>query len=266
MQMSMTIHKYPRTKHIEGSCVQPGDEDLDRVPVSDLAGRRLVIEEKVDGANVGVSFDKDGELFLQSRGHFLAGGPRERQYSLLKTWVSCHQSALWKRLGGRYVMYGEWMYAKHTVFYDLLPHYFLEFDILDRETGIFLDTPARRALIDGLPVVSVPVLAEGTTMDYPDISALVGPSLWKSDRWKDRLHFHAVNHGLDVNLVFRGTDMSDLAEGLYIKAEVGGAVTARAKWVRTDFRTQIVDSGSHWMNRPIIPNRLAPDVDIYAVN
>jgi hypothetical protein len=37
-------------------------------------------------------------------------------------------------------MYGEWVYAKHTVFYDKLPHYFLEFDILETKTGAFLST------------------------------------------------------------------------------------------------------------------------------
>src|SRR5205807_2014548 len=32
-------------------------------------------------------------------------------------------------LTDRYILYGEWLYAKHTVFYTDLPHYFLEFDI-----------------------------------------------------------------------------------------------------------------------------------------
>ena len=263
--MSMTIQKFPRTRHIAGSRVQPGDEDLLLVPLSDLAGQHLVIEEKIDGANVGISFDPNGELLLQSRGHYLTGGPRERQFSLLKTWASCHQAGLWQHLGSRYVMYGEWMYAKHTVFYDLLPHYFIEFDILDRETRRFLDTPFRQALTDGLPVVSAPVLAEGTTTDYPHLPPLVGPSLWKSDRWKDALRSSADEIGLDPYQVCCETDMSDLAEGLYIKAEADGSVLARAKWVRTDFRAKVLDSGSHWKNRPIIPNQLAPNVDIYAV-
>lgn len=47
-------------------------------------------------------------------------------------------------LGARYVMYGEWLYAKHTVYYDMLPHYFMEFDIYDKENGSFLGTAARR--------------------------------------------------------------------------------------------------------------------------
>src|SRR5262245_11848581 len=77
------IRKYPRTQHLVGSRLQPGDEDLDAVPMSALAGRHVVIEEKMDGANCGVSFGPDAELLLQSRGHYLAGGPREKQFALL---------------------------------------------------------------------------------------------------------------------------------------------------------------------------------------
>ncbi|MBR6810228.1 MAG: RNA ligase family protein, partial [Clostridia bacterium] len=153
--------KYPRTPHIEGSRLQPGDEDLSQVPFSAIAGRHLVIEEKIDGANSALSFDPAGQLLLQSRGHYLTGGYRERHYNLFKQWATVHQQTFWKVLGCRYVMYGEWMYAKHSIFYDALPHYFMEFDILDRETDRFLDTPSRREITKQLPVCSAAVLAEG---------------------------------------------------------------------------------------------------------
>ena len=58
-------------------------------------------------------------------------------------------------------MYGEWMVAKHTAFYDALPHYFMEFDVLDTETGNFLSTDARRLLLSQCPVHSVKVLETG---------------------------------------------------------------------------------------------------------
>jgi hypothetical protein len=106
-----TIIKYPRTQHIEGSCVQPGDDDLDQVPFADIAGRFLVIEEKFDGANAGLRFDIEGRLWLQSRGHFLTGGPREKHFHLFKQWANTHAPALYAILGDRYVLYGEWLYA-----------------------------------------------------------------------------------------------------------------------------------------------------------
>lgn len=59
-------------------------------------------------------------------------------------------------------MYGEWLYAKHTVYYDELTHYFMEFDLFDREKNAFLSTKKRRELLSGYPfIVSVLVLFEG---------------------------------------------------------------------------------------------------------
>jgi hypothetical protein len=73
------------------------------------------VEEKIDASNSGISFGASGQVLLQSRGHFLGGGPREKQLGLFKSWTSCHRWELWAALGVRYVMYGEWVYAKHTI-------------------------------------------------------------------------------------------------------------------------------------------------------
>ena len=155
----MKIFKYPRTRHIEGSRLQYGDSADDQ-SFAELKGQRLVVEEKVDGANCAVSF-QNGQLRLQSRGHFLTGGGRERHFDTLKSWAACHADAFQSVLGERYIMYGEWLFAKHTVFYDALPHYFMEFDVLDQEAGLFLSTGRRRDLLAGLPVMPVPVLKDG---------------------------------------------------------------------------------------------------------
>src|SRR5262245_35683213 len=104
----MSILKYPRTPHLSGSRIQPGDEDVPVIAREVLEGRNVVIEEKLDGSNSGISFDDDGGLVLQSRGHILTGGPRERQFDLLKRWANHHRAALCQILGGRYIMYGEW--------------------------------------------------------------------------------------------------------------------------------------------------------------
>ena len=154
------ILKYPRTPHLEGSRLQPGDSAADQARCS-LAGRHVVIEEKLDGANAGLSFSGAADLLLQSRGHYLTGGGRERQFNLFKQWAAAHEARLLHALEDRYVMYGEWTYSKHSVFYDCLPHHFHEFDVYDRREGVFLSTPRRHALLGGSPVLSVPVLYAG---------------------------------------------------------------------------------------------------------
>jgi hypothetical protein len=260
----VTFTKYPRTRHLEGSRLQPGDEDLAAVPFRALAGAHLVVEEKVDGSNVGVGFDPDGALHLQSRGHALRGGKDEGHLDLLKAWARARETLLRERLGRRYLMFCEWAYAKHTVFYDALPHHLLEFDVLDREHGTFLSTPARRALLEGLPLVSVPVLASGAFTRLDALTALVRPSVFKTAAWREALRAAALEGGHDVERIVSETDASDLSEGLYVKREEEGRVVGRYKWVRAGFLQTVVRSGSHWLDRPLLPNRLAPGVDLFA--
>jgi len=258
------IHKYPRTQHIEGSRLQPGDEDLDAIPFERIANRNIVVEEKVDGANCGISFTSDGQLQLQSRGHFLTGGPREKHFALFKQWATTHQSALFERLDDRFVMYGEWLYAKHTIFYDALPHYFMEFDILDVASSEFLSTSRRKELLVGLPIVSVRVLFEGNLNRKKTLTDLLGESHFISHGHLERLGGRANDLGTDVDRVFRETDRSSKMEGLYIKVEEDDVVTERYKYIRPDFLTAVFAAESHWLNRPIVPNLLLDDAEIFA--
>jgi hypothetical protein len=259
------IRKYPRTPHLAGSRLQPGDEDLSQTPFAALAGRHLVVEEKLDGANAAISFTGPGELRLQSRGHYLMGGPRERQFAPLKSWANLIAPVLWPVLGERFVLYGEWLYAKHTVFYDALPHYFCEFDILDRQTGAFLDTPTRRAMLAGTPVASVPVLRAGVFATLGELTGLVGPSTVRTPAWRESLRAAAARAGVDPDRALAETDSGDDMEGLYVKDESGGRVAGRYKWVRAGFLQAVLDSGSHWADRPIVPNRLAVPAVMYAI-
>lgn len=165
------------------------------------------------------------------------GGPRERQFTLLKSWAATHTEALRQALSDRFVLFGEWLYARHTVFYDALPHYFLEFDILDQQTGHFLATPERRALLRQTPVRSVPVLKAQAFDSLAEVIALLGPSTAST-----------------TNVPM---------EGLYLKVEEEGRVVERYKWVRPEFLQAILDSGEHWADRPIEPNQLADPGVLY---
>ena len=257
------IHKYPRTRHVEGSGLQ-ADDDPVTAPWRELAGRHLVVEEKMDGANCGVSFDAAGRLRLQSRGHYLSGGPRERQFDLLKSWAWAHAAELWALLGDRHVLFGEWCYGKHSIFYTDLPHYLLEFDILDTRAGVFLSTDRRRALLGGLPfIASARVLHEGPLESLAALQRLAGPSRFIGPDHREQLRQAAAAAGIDPTQALAETDPSGLMEGLYIKVEEGGEVLGRYKYVRRGFLQTVLDSGSHWQDRALLPNRLHPEVSLW---
>jgi len=270
---NLELYKYPPTQHLQGSQLQKGDTGAakpnkrndPRAPFSALAGCTIVVEEKLDGANCGISFGPGAELLLQSRGHYLAGGGRERQFGVLKRWSAVHESALLERLGDRYVMYGEWMGKKHSIFYNHLPHFFCEFDIYDRSGGVFLSTAARAALLGDAPVLPVPVLYAGLApRKMDDLLAMLKPSLAKTVHWKRDFEAVVRREGHDLARSWGQADKSDLAEGLYIKVEEEGVCVARYKWVRSDFVQAILDSQVHHSQQPFVPNLLAPQADIYA--
>jgi hypothetical protein len=260
----MDILKYPRTRHVQGSRLQPGDEDLEQVPLRELSGKHLVIEEKQDGANSGISFDRDGKLHLQSRGHFLAGGPREAQFTLFKQWAATWADLFHIAMEDRYIAYGEWVYKKHTVYYDALPHYWAEFDVFDKRRQAFLDTPGRRELLHGLPYVPVSVLWSGVWTPAMRFEDFIGPSRFKTTQWRGSLREEVESSGYDWDLVWRHTDQSDLMEGLYIKWEQDGIVRGRYKFVRHDFVSLIVSNDEHHDNLPPVPNKLAAGVNLFS--
>lgn len=261
---SLELLRYPRTMHLEGSRPQ-GDDDKAFQSLAGLKGAWAVIEEKFDGANSAVSFSEAAELLLQSRGHYLQGGGRERQFSLLHQWSSAHETRLLERLEDRYVMYGEWCFAKHSVSYNALAHYFNEFDVWDRKEQCFLSTRRRHALLEGSTVLSVPVLYEGLMpTDLSMLWSLVRPSLAKTSSWRESFEEAVKRQGLDLDLCWKQTDQDDRSEGLYIKIEDSHRVLGRFKLVRPNFIQTILDSGSHHSQRPLIPNGLAPGVDLFA--
>jgi hypothetical protein len=258
------IRKYPRTPHLAGSGLQQGDEDLATVPFDALAGRHLIVTEKVDGANCGLRFTADGDLLLQSRGHYLTGGERERQFHLFKAWANRYAAELLDVLEDRYILYGEWLYAKHTVFYTRLPHYFLAFDVHDTREERFLTTAERRTLLAAAPfVVSVPILHAGTVASLAALLALLDRSPFIGADWEERLRAAAIQRGFDPDLAVRQTDPSMRMEGLYIRTEDECGVVVRYKYVRPGFHQAIADAHGHWMNRPIIPNELAAGVTLF---
>lgn len=217
----MDFPKYPRTYHLSGS---KGIEDTNSVPFSAVLKTNLVIEEKVDGSCVGIAFDQ-GKPIIKHRNQDIRG----EQWDLLKSWVSEHEEELYEKLEERYIMYGEWLYARHTIPYDNLPHYFLEYDVFDTLLSSFLSTPSRKQLLKDTSVTSVKVLGSGEYKTPRSIIELLGSSYYRK-------------HGM--------------MEGLYLKVEDSTKVVARYKYVTKEFLDQILNSGAHWSNRSLERNIL----------
>ena len=237
--------KYPRTPHLFGSRGTDDDKHLGRQKSLDfIADASLVVEEKLDGTNVGIHFTLAGRLVLQCRGHEITTG-MHAQYDLFKQWIMGKRPVLEAMLEDRFLLFGEWLYARHSVLYRQLPHYFFEFDIYDKKRQVFLDLAARLAKLEGTGILTVPVVHRGpVTAD--ELPKLIVPSRYDSQ--------------FDNPLTGR-TD--NLMEGLYLRTEWDGCVTGRAKFVRPEFVERIKQS-EHWQHQAMVPNLLAEGAEIWS--
>jgi len=237
--------KYPRTPHLFGSRGTDDDKHLgDAESTRFLEDDSLIVEEKLDGTNVGIHFSTHGEMALQCRGHLITEGMHP-QYDLFKQWAAVKRPVLERMLEDRFILFGEWLHAKHSVHYRKLTHYFHEFDLYNKQAGTFLDLEHRLTLLEGTGLHTVPVLHRGS-LDRKRLSDLIGRSQFDAE-------FDNPSIG----------QTDDLMEGLYLRTEAKGIVTGRAKFVRPEFVEKIKQS-EHWQHQSLVPNRLAPDADIWS--
>jgi hypothetical protein len=122
---------------------------------------------------------------------------------------------------------------------------------------VFLSTERRRERLRDAPfIASVPVLFSGPVPSLAALQALVGPSRLIAPGHREHLRETARAQGLDPERALRESDPRGWMEGLYIKVEEGDVVTGRYKYVRSSFLQTVLEAGDHWMDRPILPNRL----------
>lgn len=218
--------RFPHTPHLAwlGEGQPRGDKVLAPHDVRELLARTVVVEEKVDGANLGFSVDEQGVLRAQNRGAYLELDSPKAQFKPLKRWLQPRAEALAAALFPDLILFGEWCYAVHSVRYTRLPDWFLAFDVFDRASGEFWSAGRRNALTAELGLAVVPQLGSGH-FDLPQLTALLGNSR-----------------------------LSDgPAEGLYVRQDAGDQSVARAKLVRREF-VQAIDE--HWSKKALVPNGL----------
>ncbi len=109
----------------------------------------------------------------------------------------------------------------------------------------FLDLKTRLGMLDGTGLPTVPVIHRGA-INEGGLRGLIAESAFDS-RFDNPLT----------------GEKDQLMEGLYLRTEAEGRVTARAKMVRPEFVEKIKQSG-HWKHQQMVPNELAPEADMWS--
>jgi ATP-dependent RNA circularization protein (DNA/RNA ligase family) len=222
-----SFFRFPHTPHLAwlGDGIPRGDKVFSPSEAHALLASDVIVEEKVDGANIGLSLSTDGTLLAQNRGQYLTG-THTGQFARLPAWLSLHSNNLLTVLLPNLILFGEWCAARHSLEYDALPDWFLLFDVYDRNAGRFWNSAKRNALAEKAGLATVREILRGHT-SLSELKQVIA----------------------NISSQFRNGPL----EGVVVRRESGEWCEARAKLVRPDF-TQCI--ATHWRKRIIEWNRI----------
>lgn len=227
--MNPNFFKFPSTPHLTvlGTGSVRDDKVFSQQERDAFLKHEVIVEEKIDGANLGISFDGSGAVHVQNRGDFLSK-PYPGQWKKLESWLESNLNFLFDVLHDQYILFGEWCFARHSVEYDDLPSWFLGFDIYDRASGHFLSCAMRNHLLMQMRICRTPLLGRGR-FTFQDLQLFFKPSCFGKKP----------------------------SEGIYLRHDQDEWLAARAKLVRPEF-VQAIDV--HWSRAGITPNKLNKNV------
>lgn len=142
--------------------------NLDKTQVQRLFAGEMIVEEKMDGANIGI-IRHDKGFSLQKRGS-LVGPSEHEQFHFFNNWAHVQNYDKIMALPKGSLLYGELLYAQHTIFYDKLPDYVLIFDV--KINGKWLDYDKRIEFCQKYNFHTVPFIARGS-FDKNELMKLV---------------------------------------------------------------------------------------------
>lgn len=185
------------------------------------------VEEKIDGASVGMTIF-NGEPLIRNRDHILRKGyekdtPAKKQFKSIWGWWY-ERKECFQCLEG-YSVYGEWMKARHGIYYCRLPDWFIAYDLFDQSNKTFIQPIKARKILTQFGFSVPEQRFYGYVKDYQMFSDMAN----KISSWS-----------------------SELSEGIYVKTHDEFIVTGRFKMVRPGYVR-----GKYWDFKKMSENNVA---------
>ena len=214
-------YKYPRTFHLPWS---PGGTSDDKIAIdiSTLLNVPIVISEKCDGSNTCMERKK---CFARSH----AGAPSHSSFDQFK---ALHAS-LKRHINDGLQLFGEYVFARHSIEYSELPGYFLLFGLRDLELNEWTSWEDVKMWANALCIPTVPVLYSGT------------------------VHSEKELRQLTELLMKQPSDCGGIREGVVVRLASEFADEDFSKSVMKVVRANHVDpNNDHWLHQEIVKNKL----------
>lgn len=216
-----TSPKYNRTFHLPWS---PGGTSDDKVAkdLSVILNNDIIITEKMDGSNTSLEL---GGCFARTH----SGPPNHPSFDGLKALHATIQH----KLPDGVQLFGEWLFAKHSIAYDKLPSFFMLFNVRSLLDDVWYSWDEVEMWADEIGVPTVPVLFKGKLSTEKEL--------------KNKIE----------ELVSQPSRCGGEREGVVVRIQESFTDSAFSqcvmKWVRKDH----VQTSEHWKNQVIVKNKLA---------
>lgn len=143
--------KYPRTPHLPWSEGMTSDDKMLKT-TNIFVGKRVIVTEKLDGESTGMTCDVIHARSLDSKDH-----PSRH-------WVKGLWGSIKSNIPEGIKIFGENVYAKHSIHYNKLDTYFYVISIWDGDTCLSWDQTIEWCEL--LDLKHVPVLYDGIYDDF----------------------------------------------------------------------------------------------------
>jgi ATP-dependent RNA circularization protein (DNA/RNA ligase family) len=138
------FYKYPRTYHLPWSLGSTSDDKF-LENTNSFEGKTIVITEKMDGENTNMYPDRYHARSIDSKDH-------ESRHYVKSIW-----GRIKHEIPDGWRICGENLYAKHSIFYDKLPDYFMVFSIWD-ENNDYIGWFETEEICKSLGLITVPFI------------------------------------------------------------------------------------------------------------
>lgn len=170
---------YPRTPYLwaSGPCTR-GNRVLAPAEIPDWLLQHVVVEEKLDGANVSIWWEQN-QLQVAGRGG-LDAMDRGGQLGPLRSRVNAGYGQFRPLLENGLVLYAEWLWLTHTVRYDQLADHLVVLDFWHPDEG-FVSLHERDRVSHVHELVVPPRLFDGVLGSADTVVRLMGQSRFGSE-------------------------------------------------------------------------------------
>ena len=172
-------HKsYGHIAHLPGSRMGPGDhkchEGQKRIACEQVRDKydRVIVQEKLDGSNVGVTLIDD-EIIPMSRAGYRAETSPFMLHHYFAAWVKSNQERFRAALKPGERICGEWLLVAHGTKYDFPHEPFVAFDIMQKKHER-LPFDDFRNRVDAGKFITPKLLSDGPSVSIEDALSMIG--------------------------------------------------------------------------------------------